>query len=213
MARFISATRYYLDHFLGRIPFSGRVLDVGGKKHNKRGSFCPPLDRTYSWEYVNSDPATQPDFLCSAESVPVADASYDWIVMTDVLEHVENPGCVLKECVRLLKPSGHIVASMPFLYPVHADPADFHRWTPAKIHKEFKEAGFTVQEIAPRGGIVAVVLDLLNYYNDARKLSFGMKLFRVIFISIAPTILFFDRWTRYKEELTTGYLIRATKIG
>jgi SAM-dependent methyltransferase len=211
LARFVSATRYYLDRFLSEVPFSGRVLDMGGKKEKRRGSFCPPLDKVASWEYVNTDPATSPDHLCSAESVPVRDASYDWVVMTEVLEHVAEPAAVLKECFRLLKPSGTLVASMPFLYPVHADPHDFQRWTPVKIRREFEKAGFQVQEISPRGGIVAVMLDLVNVYNDAPELTWGMKIFRPIFVIIAPAILFFDRWTRYKNELTTGYLIRAVK--
>jgi SAM-dependent methyltransferase len=211
LARFVSATRYYLDRFLSEVPFSGRVLDVGGKKEKRRGSFCPPLDKVASWEYVNTDPATEPDYLCSAESVPVADASYDWVVMTEVLEHVAEPVVVLKECSRLLKSAGSIVASMPFLYPIHAAPFDFQRWTPAKIRRELERAGFQVQEISPRGGIVAVMLDLINFYNDAPKLTWGMKVFRPIFVFMAPAFLYFDRWTRYKNELTTGYVIRAVK--
>ncbi|MEI6437709.1 MAG: methyltransferase domain-containing protein [Candidatus Omnitrophota bacterium] len=211
MSSFVSATRYYLDRYLQGIPFSGRVIDMGGRRGNTRGSFRPPLDRVACWEFVNKDPSAKPDYLCGVEAVPVKDGGYDWVVFTEVLEYVDDPRAALKECARVLKPGGEIVASIPFLYPVHPDPFDLQRWTPEKLRREFEGAGLRIKELLPRGGIVAVILDLINFYHDAPRLTFGMKLFRVIFVRVAPFFLWFDRGTRYKESLTTGYLIRAVK--
>ncbi len=52
--------RRLLDQALeNAIPLMrGRVLDIGGKKKNRRGRFRPPLQHTESWEYLNADPET-----------------------------------------------------------------------------------------------------------------------------------------------------------
>ena len=55
------------------------------------------------------------------------------------------------ECVRLLKPGGLFIISMPFLYPVHGDPYDFQRWTDQKWKNVLKENGMTVQKIEIMG--------------------------------------------------------------
>ena len=130
---FITFRRHYLDKLLFGVKWHGKVLDIGGKKKNKRGQFRPPLDQVESWEYVNIDPSTDPDYLCSADDIPVPNGSYDMVLMTEVLEHLEKPVEVLKEAYRILKPGGEIIITMPFLWAVHADPEDFQRWTGQRI--------------------------------------------------------------------------------
>src|SRR4051794_11399533 len=110
--------------------FRGRVLDVGGKKVRKRGVFRPDTAPATSWEYLNIDPDTEPDFLAPADAIPVADDQFDSVVFTEVLQHLENPESVLAEIERVLKPGGRVVATIPYLYPVHHDPDDFQRWPP-----------------------------------------------------------------------------------
>jgi len=43
-----SFRRYYLDQFLLGTEFYGNVLDLGGKKEQKRGGFHPPLGKVIS---------------------------------------------------------------------------------------------------------------------------------------------------------------------
>jgi hypothetical protein len=50
--------RYYVDTLLSATDFSGRVLDIGGKKEKKRGQFRPHLDQVEKWEYLNINPET-----------------------------------------------------------------------------------------------------------------------------------------------------------
>ena len=65
---FISCRRYFLDRFLNSFlkNFSGLVLDIGGKRNDKRGTFRP-TDKGVEWLYLNIDESTKPDFLSSAE--------------------------------------------------------------------------------------------------------------------------------------------------
>ena len=47
------------------------------------------------------------------EHIVLPDASYDLVVHSDVLEHLFDPGQALRECVRICKPGGHVVFTVP----------------------------------------------------------------------------------------------------
>lgn len=210
--KFISFRRYYLDKILAQVNFYGRVLDVGGKKINKRGTFVPSLNKVYSWEYLNIDASTKPDYFCSAENIPVENNHFDIILMTEVIEHLQNPESVLKECFRVLKNNGSFIITMPLLYPIHADPYDFQRWTPDKIRQELRKIGFKVERILPIGGIVAVILDLVNIYFDPVRPNFFSKLLRILLIFFSPIFIPFDAKAKLKEKITTGFYIESKKL-
>jgi SAM-dependent methyltransferase len=203
--------RFYLDKALHETVFRGRVLDVGGKKHEKRGSFTPPLDAVDSWEYLNIDVSTQPDYLCSADTIPVADNSFDMIILTEVLEHLESPEKVLRELRRILKDNGELIASIPFLTSFHVHTGDFQRWTHMKIRTELEHAGFQVEKIDVMGGVIAVVVDLVSSHIRHSQSSFTKKVIKNLIQVISPLLLIFDKRSKYKERITTGYFFQAKK--
>lgn len=47
------------------------------------------------------------------EPLPAADASFDAIISTEVIEHLENPRAVFREFRRLLRPDGALVVTTP----------------------------------------------------------------------------------------------------
>lgn len=206
--KFFSFRRHYLDRALLETEFFGRVLDVGGKKINRQGLFRPPLDKVESWEYLNIDASTNPDYLCSSGEIPVEDNTFDMILLTEVLEHLKNPELVLKELFRVLKVNGTLIASMPFLSPVHMYPHDFQRWTKEKIKMELEKAGFKTENISPMGGIVAVAMDLVYKYRTS---NFMHRLIKKLIKSASPLIVFFDKRLTTRERITTGYYICAKK--
>lgn len=213
---FITFRRYYLDEVLLKINFCGKVLDVGGKKDNKRGKFRPPLEKVESWKYLNIDESTNPDYCCSADNVPVEDNSFDIVLLSEVLEHLENPIDVLLECNRILKSGGKFIATMPFMYALHADPYDFQRWTDVKIRMELENIGFKDVYIKPMGSLFAVIYDLVYVsLNKASKNSQSTRnrfIRRFILPIIAKLFLFLDRKYIYKSKIiTTGYCIETTK--
>ncbi len=48
-----------------------------------------------------------------ASKLPFQTEAFDVVIITEVLEHCENPEQALSECVRILKPGGYIIASTP----------------------------------------------------------------------------------------------------
>lgn len=77
---------------------------------------------------------------------------WDAIVLSEVLEHVENPQQVIQHCFNHLKPNGYIIITVPFLYRMHEDlinynnestPVyDYWRFTPRAVKLLCKSAGF-----------------------------------------------------------------------
>ncbi len=213
--KFISFRRYWLDKFLSASDFSGRVLDVGGVKNDKRGCFRPSMTKADSWEYLNIDEKTSPDYLCSSEKIPVDNNSYDVVLIAEVLEHLENPEKTLRESLRVLKAGGKLIATMPFLYPVHADPFDFQRWTPEKVRMEFGKAGFDEIKIECMGGFFSVLYDLWRVFlNDENcRLRCLRKVIRKCILPILIIIYInLDKFfAPVNKKITTGFYITAVK--
>ncbi len=203
--------RYYLDVILSETEFKGRVLDIGGKKIKSRGDFSPPVEKVDSWQYLNIDASTEPDYLCPADNIPVENNYFDTILMTEVLEHLKNTESVLKELYRVLKNGGSLIASIPFLSAIHMHTNDFQRWTGRKIQMEFEKAGFHVEKIESMGGIFAVVTDMALTYTGNNPTFINKKLIEKIIRLSLPLFLCLDKRAKSKDRITTGFFIRARK--
>src|SRR3989344_3810604 len=81
----ISARRHFIDQFFFSKShlIKGKVIDIGGKKLNKRGLF--DIDKFAQVTYVNIDGTTSPDIVADATSIPVPDESYDTVIMGEIL--------------------------------------------------------------------------------------------------------------------------------
>lgn len=87
---------------------------------------------------------------------PVADASFDSLFHTEVLEHVYETGAFLAECRRVLKPGGAMFFTVPFQARYHFQPHDYFRYTPAALQRLLTDHGFSDVDVAPRGNDIAV---------------------------------------------------------
>ncbi|MDA9672707.1 methyltransferase domain-containing protein [Alphaproteobacteria bacterium] len=206
----ITFRRYYIDQFLNqhKADFSGKVLDIGGERKNSRSNFKPPSNKLVVWIYLNCDPQCAPDIVSDAAQIPLPNEEFDWFLLTEILEHVEDPKTVLKEAFRTLKTAGHGLITMPFLYQVHADPHDYRRWTQQKLKLELQQAGFTVIDISPQGGIFAVIYDLIrshlyrSYTEGSIKLRVGLKFLKIF----GGIFQFFEKKHNHSQTwITTGW--------
>jgi SAM-dependent methyltransferase len=108
----------YLREFVATFPATSILLDLGSG------------ERRLSPGILNLDIVASPsvDVIADGHELPFPDGVCDGIVLQAVIEHVPEPGVMLAECHRVLKPGGRIWVEAPFIYPVH-DSSDYYRWT------------------------------------------------------------------------------------
>ncbi|KKN61712.1 hypothetical protein LCGC14_0519280 [marine sediment metagenome] len=98
----------------------GRVLDVGVQNARR---WIGPHYRTVG---LNGE-----DLHADLRALPVASDELDAMIVTEVLEHCEDPFGAMREIYRVLKPGGLLLVTSPFFWPQHAtrDYNDFWRFT------------------------------------------------------------------------------------
>lgn len=124
-----------------QIPNGGRVLDYGCADAPYHRFFGPGVD------IVAADLPGNPlatTTLLPDGSVREADASFDAVLSTQVLEHVADPDHYLAECHRVLRPGGQLLLSTHGIFYYHPDPVDYWRWTGEGLERVVERAGFSV---------------------------------------------------------------------
>jgi ubiquinone/menaquinone biosynthesis C-methylase UbiE len=211
--------RYYVDEFCFRhIPkLSGSILDLGGKKINKRGQFDISQYLHLAVSYVNMDRSTNPDICSDASSIPISDYSFDAVLCIELLEHVPDPKLVLAEAYRVLKHSGCFIACVPFLYPIHADPFDYGRYTDYYWAEILKELGFTNIQIERQGMFWSVLMDYLKQYANKTRVNRALRWFLGQAIAVGQRYAFRaemrtrDNKKIFLSRFTTGFGIVCRK--
>ncbi|MEP3387659.1 MAG: class I SAM-dependent methyltransferase [Reichenbachiella sp.] len=146
-----NSSRYYLEKFASeageRVKKNATILDAGAGdciyrkyfEHAKYESadFCQ-VDKFYA-------PVT---YVCDLDKIPVEKERYDFVFLSQVLEHLPNPESVLKELNRVLKPNGELWLSAPFFYEEHEKPYDFYRYTQFGFTHLLNKAGYMVKSIS-----------------------------------------------------------------
>lgn len=121
----------------------GPSLEIGGGSGNFK-AFFPDV--------ITSDIVFTPwaDVIADAHALPFRTASFDNLILIDVLHHLENPCTFLDEAKRLLQPNGRIIMiepcisllSAPFYHLFHPEPVEmqvdpFAVVQPAKDRRPF----------------------------------------------------------------------------
>ena len=92
------------------------------------------------------------DLIGSAYNVPTENNTADAVISSQVIEHLNDPRAAIKETARILKEGGLFFLSFPFIYPIHALPHDYFRYTEFAADTMLKEQGFEILEQQRIGG-------------------------------------------------------------
>ncbi len=145
-------------------PLQGLTLDIGCAAGQIRQQL--PEDAQYiGLDYPDTAInwyQTRPDLFGDAQALPLANASVDSGLMLHVLEHLHRPQQALIEAARVLKPGGQLLVEVPFLYPLHDAPLDFHRWSRFGLQQDLELAGFEIIHSRAIGHASATAALLFN---------------------------------------------------
>lgn len=184
------------------------VLDLGGRMQPYR----PLLDGLVS-RYVAIDLLRTPvvDIVARGEHLPLPSNLFDLVICTQVLEYVPDPGAMIAEIHRVLKPGGCLFLSVPSIAVRDAD-EECWRFFPFSLRSLLSP--FDESEISAEGGSVVGFFRMLNTGLDV---LVRFPFLRAIFhwtlcpvINLAGEIL--DRITFSKnDQLVTNYCAWARK--
>lgn len=110
----------FVEHAVGR----GRGVDVSAIEFGGSNGFVAGLFEGCDYQIAPNAPEVDVQDLGRYPS-----DSYDFVVLDEILEHVERPWLAIDEVRRILKPGGCLIISTPFMIAEHRMPRDYWRFT------------------------------------------------------------------------------------
>jgi ubiquinone/menaquinone biosynthesis C-methylase UbiE len=214
----------------------GVMLDVGCSERPYGALFAPHVSRYVGLDYPPALLDKQPelweildrakrsvDIFGDGRRLPFADASFDTVLSTEVLEHVLTPREVLAEMARVLKPEDRLLISVPFLQPLHEMPSDYYRFTPFSLRKLVEATGLEVESVEARGNFASALGSLVSQFllrgfgarqcqSDGSVIpSLWKSIFVVPAAALAQTAFYvLSKFTK-DDVVTLGYCLVARK--
>lgn len=158
----------------------GRLLDVGCGDKPYEDIFRPYVSEYLGIEYEGtfgqtdaSSRVRKPDFTYDGKRLPFDDGTFDTVLNVQVLEHTPDPGALVAEMARVLKPEGVLLLSAPFQFRLHEQPHDYFRYSPHGLRTLCDRAGLELVEVHSQGSLWSVVGHKLNSYLAFRVARVG----------------------------------------
>ena len=112
------------------------------------------------------------DVLADAAALPIASASVDVVLCTELLEHVPSIHAAVAEIARVLRPNtGRAVITVPFMFGLHEQPFDFVRPTPHLLRSLAEGEGLEINLIQRLGNEAEVIATTWEMYWNMRVTS------------------------------------------
>lgn len=163
--------------FLKRYAKGSLMLNIGSGVHKPH----PDIVNVDIFHYAGVD------LVANAEELPFLTGSVDAVVCESLLEHVPRPEKIVAEMYRVLVSGGVMYIVIPFVYPFHASPNDFYRWSITGLKELLKEGN--IEKIGVRAGPTSGLVGQLGTWFGV-VFSFGYEpLYNVL--SLVGLLLFF----------------------
>lgn len=143
---------------------SGKILDVGCGKKPYRDLFLYSDYIGLEYDTPENRKSKQADFFYDGKTFPFSNAEFDSIICNEVLEHVFNPDEFLSEIIRVLKPNGKMLMTVPFVWDEHEQPHDYARYSSFGLKHLLEKNGFLIIEQRKSVDDVGVIFQLINAY-------------------------------------------------
>lgn len=183
------AIRHFLRNEFHLMPADkcGLILDLGYGSGPYKHLYKEKFNNCISGDY--NVRAGDLDLRLDASSLPFPDAIFDVVLMSEVIEHVEDFRSAISEVCRVLKPGGVLLITWPFNYMIHEVPYDFCRLTEFGMENELQKSNANIECLVRRGGVVALLVVVMEFlYNGFFEIFCRIPLLGPAFRSIKKII-------------------------
>lgn len=191
----------------------GRLLDVGCGAQPLRRELAAHARRVVGMERDRERyAATAPQVWGSALALPFAADSFDTVYASQVLEHVPEPGLMVSELSRVLRPGGHLILTAPLMWGIHEQPEDYFRFTRYGLQHLAGRAGLETLEVRAMAGFwVTTGARTAAYLQRYRSRWPGVVVVvGPLIAAVQLAALLLDRLNRVESE-TWNYLLVARR--
>lgn len=186
------------------------LLDVGAGSLPNRKYF---KNISYLSQDVVQNKKRSIKYVCDINEgiTEIKSSTIDFILSTQVLEHIREPHKVFKEFNRLLKVNGRVFLTTNMCYEEHMIPYDYFRYTKYGLRYLAESSGFEVESIKPQGGYFQVLYYLifnLPIFIFIKRGSILYYLYLLIFIApffLFGVIAYFLDILDFKKNITINY--------
>jgi len=114
------------------------ILEIGSGDVSKNQSAIKIFSNANSFTQTDINSNYAHKFLDITDEIQIEE-KFDLVLCANVLEHVFDTKSAIKNLNYLLKKGGHLLISVPFVYPLHDEPGDFWRFTEHALKKIFSD--------------------------------------------------------------------------
>jgi len=183
---------------------NGIVVDLGSGLNPSHERFWQIKPEKFI--RVDIDKEAKPDVVADLnKSLPFSNNFADAILLFNVIYILEDPGAVLKEIHRILKPGGKLFFTSPLIFNEAKEPSDYWRFTSGALDKLLKESGFEKHLIQPVGERFSAAVYLISPFLFFWPIKFVFYCLALIFDKLIPKKL------KSKQPSPIGYFVEAIK--
>ena len=157
---------------------------------------------------------TRPDVFADAQALPFQSNSIDHCLLLDVLEHLPDPDRCLSSIHDTLMRGGTLTIQVPFMYPVHDAPLDYHRWTRFGLKQAARKHGYRITdedatghplESAALNANIALSKTVLNWVGSRNPLALLGLLLPVAVLAINSLAWIFGFLSKADDLMPYSY--------
>lgn len=142
----------------------GRLVDLGCGKVPLYAAYRESVDEITCVDWAPpSDGTAHLDYVCDlSKPLPLQDAAFETVILSDVLEHVPDPALLWAEMSRITRPGGKLLLNTPFLHCLHEQPHDYFRFTEHALRMFAEQNNFDIVKLEAIGGTPEVLADIVG---------------------------------------------------
>lgn len=201
----------FLDRELPQIAADEKVLTVGAGGKVTARLVSESRRRHFLLESIDIDPKREPDILGDICTHHFESDTYDTIIICEVLEHVRDAKSAVQNLHSALKPGGRILASLPFIFPMHEMPKDFMRFTRYGVLALFDEySDVSARACGSYFDAIDVMWMRVLYSKSKGSLALASLVIPFVFFVKRPITLLLNTLIK-TDTACVRYVVTATK--